>query len=225
LLPNTTKQMVVTYGAANKVINFPVDGSALQARRAVVATSNCNQCHVALSLHGALRNQTEYCVLCHNPSNSDFSQRPAAVVASDKALPPQGINFNLLVHRIHSGPNVVADGGKPYIVVGFGGSHNDFSDVRFPALDPTGAPGERRNCSLCHVNGSEQNLPVGLNATTDPQGPINPDPPVTAACTGCHTAIATASHAVANTTVLGESCQVCHATGAAFSVSQVHAQY
>lgn len=225
LLPNTTKQMVVTYGAPNKVINFAVDGSALQARRAVVATGNCNQCHVALSVHGALRNQTEYCVLCHNPSDSDFARRPGALVAADKALPPQGINFNLLVHRIHSGPNVVADGGKPYIVVGFGGSHNDFSDVRFPALSPQGTPGDRRNCSLCHVNGSEQNLPVGLNAVVDPQGPINPEPAVTAACTGCHTSIATASHALANTTVLGESCNTCHSSGAAFSVGEVHAQY
>jgi OmcA/MtrC family decaheme c-type cytochrome len=225
LLPNTTKQMIVTYGAPNKVINFAVDGSALQARRAVVATVNCNHCHVALSLHGSLRNQTEYCVLCHNPSDSDFAQRPAAMVAADKALPPQGINFNLLVHRIHSGPNVVADGGKPFIVVGFGGSHNDFSDVRFPAMSPQGDPGDRRNCSLCHVNGSEQNLPVGLNAIVDPQGPINPDAAVTAACTGCHTNIADASHALANTTTLGESCQTCHAAGAAFSVAQVHAQY
>lgn len=225
LLPNTTKQMVVTYGAINKVVHFAVDGTTVQPRRAVVATSNCNQCHVALSLHGTLRNQTEYCVLCHNPSDSDFARRPTSVVAADRALPPQGIDFNLLVHRIHSGPNVVADGGKPYVVVGFGGSHDDFSDVRFPALSPEGDPGDRRNCSLCHVNGSEQKLPVGLNAVLDPQGPINSIPRVTAACTGCHTSIAAASHALANTTALGESCQTCHASGAALSVGQVHAQY
>jgi cytochrome c5 len=78
---------------------------------------------------------------------------------------------------------------------------------------------------MCHANGSEQTLPAGLSAVLDPQGPINPVQPITGACTGCHTAIATASHALANTTVLGESCQVCHATGAAFSVAQVHAQY
>ena len=39
--------------------------------------------------------------------------RASAMVASDKALPPQGINFNLLVHRIHDGVNVVPAGGKP----------------------------------------------------------------------------------------------------------------
>ncbi|MEO7144883.1 MAG: OmcA/MtrC family decaheme c-type cytochrome, partial [Bryobacteraceae bacterium] len=225
LLPGTTKQMSVTYGAPNQVITFSVDGSTLQPRRSVVATSSCNQCHVELSVHGSLRNQTEYCVLCHNPSNTDSGQRPAAMVPADRALPPQGINFNFLIHRIHSGPNVVADGGKPFVVVGFGGSHNDFSDVRFPALSPQGNPGDRRNCSLCHVNGSEQNLPAGLSAVLDPQGPINPVQPIAGACTGCHTAIATASHALAGTTVLGESCQTCHEQGAAFSVGQVHAQY
>src|SRR5262249_41837620 len=130
LLPGTTKQQSVTYGAPNKVISFSVDGSLMQPRRTVVATSNCNQCHVSLSVHGGLRSLTEYCVLCDNPSNTDASLRTSAVVASDKTAPPQGINFNLLVHRIHSGENLLAD-NRPYIVVGFGGSHNDFSDVRY----------------------------------------------------------------------------------------------
>lgn len=92
-------------------------------------------------------------------------------------------------------------------------------------MSPTGTPTDLANCSMCHVNGSEQNLPAGLNAVTDPQGPINPIQPVASACTGCHVKLTTASHALANTTSLGESCQTCHGSGAAFSVSQVHAQY
>ncbi len=72
-----------------------------------------------LPLHGNRRNDAEYCVMCHNPSNTDASTRATATVASDKTAPPQGINFNLLVHRIHDGVNVVPAGGKPYIVVGF----------------------------------------------------------------------------------------------------------
>ena len=78
----------------------------------MVAETNCNQCHVELSLHGTLRNNTLYCVMCHNPSNTDATTRAAATVAADKALPPQGINFNMLVHRIHFGPNATADGAK-----------------------------------------------------------------------------------------------------------------
>jgi hypothetical protein len=71
-------------------------------------------------------------------------------------------------------------------VVGFGGTHNDFSDVRFPPMSPQGTPGDRRNCSICHVNGSEQNLTLAKNAVQDPQGPIHPILPISSACTGCH---------------------------------------
>ena len=38
-----------------------------------------------------------------------------------------------------------------YTVVGFGGSHNDFSTTAFPAMSPNGKT-DTRNCSLCHVN-------------------------------------------------------------------------
>ncbi|MES1258618.1 MAG: OmcA/MtrC family decaheme c-type cytochrome [Acidobacteriota bacterium] len=226
ILSGTPRQQSVQYGAANPVAYFSVDGSSVAARRQVVALANCNQCHVALSLHGTLRNNTEYCVMCHNPSNTDATTRAVATNPADKTLPPQGINFNMLVHRIHFGPNATADGAKnPYIVVGFGGSHNDFSTTLFPPFSPTGAAGDTRNCSLCHTNGSEQNLPLGKNPVVDPQGWLNPNQAVSGACSGCHTSKSEASHMLANTTVLGESCTVCHSSGAAYAVDQVHAQY
>jgi len=91
----------------------------------------------------------------------------------------------------------------------------------------TGEANDTRNCSLCHVNSTEQNdlTLTGLNAVVDPQGPINPVQPFTSACTGCHMDIPAASHALANTTTLGEACSVCHSSGAAYAVDQVHAQY
>jgi OmcA/MtrC family decaheme c-type cytochrome len=232
VLAGTTSQQSVVAAAMNPVVNFSVDGSVVAPRRTVVALSNCNQCHVALSLHGNLRNNTEYCVLCHNPSNTDASTRAMATVAADKAAPPQGINFNLLVHRIHDGVNVVPAGGKPYIVVGFGGSHNDFSDVLFPAMSPTGNATYLQDCSICHVNSTEQNdLPLmgSLNQVTDPQGYINPVGPISSACSGCHVSKAEASHFLENggslaTDPLGESCTVCHAAGAQFAVDAVHTQ-
>ena len=225
LLAGTTKQMAVTYGAVNKVISFSVDGSVLAPRRAIVATANCQRCHVAFTtIHGGLRNQTEYCVMCHNPSQTDSARRPIAVNADDKAAPPQGVNFNLLVHRIHTGENLVAL-GRGYTVVGFGGTHNDFSDVQYPAMGPTGATGDTRNCSMCHTGGSEQALPLGRNSVVDPQGPISPVQAITSSCTGCHAATPSAAHALSNTSSLGESCTVCHKTGAQFSVGSVHAQY
>jgi OmcA/MtrC family decaheme c-type cytochrome len=224
LLAGTTKQMSVQSAAINKVVTFSVDGSRVQPRRTVVATSECNQCHVALALHGGQRNQTEYCVLCHNPSNTDIARRPTATVAADRTMPPQGINFPLLVHRIHSGENLLAD-NRPYVVVGFGGTHNDFSEVRFPPMSPQGAPGDRRNCSICHVNGSEQNLTLAKNAVQDPQGPIQPILPISSACTGCHVDLPAASHVLGMSNTLGESCAVCHSSDSAYAVGKVHAQY
>jgi OmcA/MtrC family decaheme c-type cytochrome len=224
VLAGTTAEQTIQYGAKNKVAYFSVDGSAVAARRNVVAIDNCNSCHVALSLHGTLRNQTEYCVFCHNPSNTDASTRSAAVVAADKTAPAQGINFALMVHRIHDGVNMAAD-KRTYTIVGFRGSHNDFSNTLFPAMSPTGEATDLRNCSMCHANSSELNFPIGLNTVSDPQGPINPIQPTASACTGCHTSISAASHTLANTTMLGESCDICHGSGAAYDVDQVHAQY
>jgi OmcA/MtrC family decaheme c-type cytochrome len=226
VLAGFPNQQTIQYGASNPVGYFSVDGSTVAPRRLVVALSNCNQCHVSLSLHGALRNNTLYCVMCHNPSNTDASVRGGAVNATDKALPPQGINFNMLVHRIHFGPNAAADGAKnPYVVVGFGGSHNDFSTTLFPPFSPTGSAGDTRNCSLCHTNTSEQNLPLGKNPVVDPQGWVNPDQAIAGACSGCHTSESESAHFLANTTGLEESCTVCHSAGAAYAVDRVHAQY
>jgi OmcA/MtrC family decaheme c-type cytochrome len=148
-----------------------------------------------------------------------------ASVASDKALPPQTINFAVMVHRLHDGVNVVPAGGKPYIVVGHGGSHNDFSSVLYPAMSPAGDATYLQNCSICHVNSTEQNdLPLmgSLNQVVDPQGWINPVGPIASACSGCHVSKGEAAHFLANTDSLGESCTVCHSAGAQFAVDAVH---
>jgi len=224
ILEGTTKQMDVQYGARNKVFSFSVDGSLTAPRRAVVAIENCNQCHTRLTAHGENRNQVEMCVLCHNASNTDVARRPTSVNPDDRNKPPQAINFNLMIHKIHTGEHLAAE-GKNYTVVGFGGSHNDFSEVRFPAMSPQGTPGDRRNCAMCHINGSEQNLTGPVHDVVDPQGPINPVKPITSACTGCHVSNAAASHALVNTSAIGESCTICHGSTSEFSVGKVHAQY
>lgn len=217
ILQNTTLAQQVESGTPNQVFYFSVDASTVQPRRTVVAETNCNQCHTHLTLHGNRRNNPEYCVFCHNPSDTDFSQRPAGQTA-------QTINMAVMVHRIHDGVNVVPAGGQPYVVAGFGGSTHDFSGVLYPAMSPAGEATYLQNCSMCHVNGSEQNLPTGLNLVADPQGWINPVQPIASACSGCHVSKSEASHFLANTTALGESCSVCHASGAQFAVDAVHAQ-
>jgi len=230
VLAGTTSSQSVSLGATNPVVFFSVDGSKVAPRRTVVVESNCNHCHVALSLHGGLRNNVEYCVLCHNPSNSDFTTRPTATVASYQTQPNQGINFALLVHRLHDGVNAVPAGARtPYIVIGHSGSVNNFSTVLFPAMSPTGSATYMQDCSLCHTGGSEQNMPIGLNPVQDPQGWIqavtgNPVQPASSACSGCHVSEGESAHFLANTDALGESCAVCHASGAQFSIDSQHAQ-
>ncbi len=223
LMPGTTKEQQVEYGAKNKVFYFSVDGSAVQPRRTVALTDNCNQCHVHIAAHGQPRNQVEMCVLCHNPSLTDAATRAQSTNPTDLATPPQALNFNLMIHRIHTGENLGAQGSS-YMVVSHRGRHVDFSDVRYPTQGPDGSTGDTRKCWMCHANGSEQNLPSHLNAVTDPQGPINPDPAVTAACTGCHVTLPTAAHALSNTSALGESCEVCHGANADYNVSKAHAE-
>jgi OmcA/MtrC family decaheme c-type cytochrome len=237
LLPGTVQQVSVNYGGRNQVIYFSVDGTPVQPRRTVVALSNCNDCHAFLEVHGNLRNNTEYCVLCHNPSNTDAATRAAARVDSDKSAPPQGINFPLMVHKIHTGLNLKQQFNQDYVIVGFGGSHNSFgvafapvpasipnTGVRYPAMGPTGATQDTAECYMCHVSGSEARLPIGKNAVVDPQGLLNPAPATTSACTACHLNQSAYAHAGVNTdSRFGESCDVCHATGAAFDATQVHA--
>jgi len=206
-------------------------------RRTVVALANCNNCHYDLEMHGGLRNNTEYCVLCHNPSNTDFTVRPSATVAADKALPAQAINLPLMIHKVHTGANLEAEYNQDYVIVGYGGSHNSFgaayasmpgsipnTGVRFPVMGPTGATADTAKCYMCHVNGSESVLPIGKNLVTDPQGLLNPAPATTSACTACHLDTTTFAHAVSNTDPkFGESCDVCHGTGAEFEATKMHA--
>ena len=207
LMADTPQAVTVRDVGVNKTLNFSVDGSKVAARRQVVSLAKCNNCHSSLSLHGDNRNTIEQCVLCHNPVQTDTSTRPAG------QQPSETIDLRYMIHKIHTGEEI----GQPYIIYGRGGSVNDFSEVRFP--------GDRRNCAECHVNGSEQ-LPLNdsLLDVNNPRGLLNPMGPATAACLGCHTSVNAASHALANTTRLGESCAACHSTGNEFGVPKVHAR-
>ena len=226
---NTMQSQNVTYGAKNVVFNFSVDGSPVSPRRTVVSIDNCNQCHSSLSVHGANRNQIVQCVLCHNPSQTDAASRAMAQVAADKALPPQMVNFAGLIHKIHTGEKF-AEAGLTYIIVGNGGSHNDFSDIRYPVMGPTGTTGDTAKCFMCHIGATattpptEAIFPIGKFPVTDPQGLWDGGPATTSACTACHFTKSAMAHAALNVSPkFGESCDVCHASGTEFDVDKVHA--
>jgi OmcA/MtrC family decaheme c-type cytochrome len=207
LLPGTTTEMTVRDAGKNKVIYFSVDGSKVEPRRQVVDLAKCNSCHVSLSLHGSNRNQIEACVTCHNTQQTDAARRPA------NAKPDETVHFATMIHRIHTGEENQGD----YIIYGFNASVNNFSHVRYP--------GDRRNCDACHINGSQNPpLPETLTPVNNPRGLVTPLQPTTAACTACHQGHDPLSHALSNTSAIGESCGTCHGVNADFSVDKSHAR-
>jgi OmcA/MtrC family decaheme c-type cytochrome len=223
ILQGTTTAQTVESGTKNQVVYFSVDGSPVQSRRAVVAKANCNQCHINLQGHGARRNDPEYCIMCHNPSLTDAATRAQSKDPATLAQAPQALNFNFLIHRIHTGENLAAKGAN-YVEISHNGRVRDFSDVRYAPFNGDGTPGDTQKCYMCHVNSSEQNLPDNSNKVTNGQYYINPTPPVSSACSGCHASKAEAAHFQSNLNSIGEACDVCHASGAQYAVGAEHAQ-
>jgi len=220
-----------TEGAFNEVFYQPVTDAAPVARRAVVDLDKCNLCHDRLVLHGGQRFNIEECVMCHNPNASDVARRPGV------QAPVESIDFKRMIHRIHTGedltqakasdclpPNESAPGC--FTIYGFGGSANNYNEVRFP--------GDRRDCQTCHTQdasgvGTEQvseTPPAGLLPTTAPRdwyGDI-PMQHYTTSCLGCHDSNPAASHAFTMTAPFGEACAACHGEDAEFAVDKVHAR-
>ncbi|MEO8033189.1 MAG: OmcA/MtrC family decaheme c-type cytochrome [Acidobacteriota bacterium] len=198
---------------ANPVKSISVDGSPLVLHRTSVTIAQCNTCHNSLRLHGGQRLASDECVMCHNPVKGDEDRRPAA------ALPQESITFKRLIHRIHTGEELTQD----FTVYGFGGSINNFNEVRFP--------GDRRNCAKCHTAGSFLlPLPTGEDSVTTLRDYFTPQGPATAACLGCHDGRDAAAHAYLNTTTFGgtgqsaEACATCHGIGKDWDVAKVHAR-
>lgn len=205
--PNTVLSQVVRDIGFNQVSYFSVDGSQLQPRRKVVTQANCLTCHNTLMMHGGIRQNVEYCVVCHNPTVTDSSMRAAGDT-------PESINLKTMIHKIHTGDNLTND----FTIMGHGNSANNFNDV--------GYPGDRRDCVRCHVAGSYNlPLPSGLINQVAPRDYINPMPPVSGACLSCHTTQDSAAHASLQTSpALGESCTACHGQTSSDSVANVHAR-
>jgi OmcA/MtrC family decaheme c-type cytochrome len=218
--------------AVNQVVTFSVDDSEAEVRRMVVEDGNCNVCHGEFSkdfsVHGNLRNRIEYCVLCHNPTQSDFARRrrdPEAVAA---ASPVATIDFKVLIHKIHRGEDLAQ---KPYIVYGFGPApanfaKHDFSEVRFP--------GDLTDCESCHLPETSLIPPFPGTAQGTLAAHLNPADgslvvdgvtgPITSACLSCHDGDAAIAHAQTQTAPDGaEACEVCHSEGRLAPVSAAHA--
>lgn len=145
-----------TYPKANATYDFVPAGGTVTYQRDIVQTSNCNECHNQLAVHGGTRVETKLCVTCHNPGSW---------VAG---TPNTTVDFKVMIHKIHHGdelPSVVA--GTPYKI-----GNADFSDVAFPQ--------DIRNCTKCHTNTDT------VTARNTQQGDNWETRPSIAACGSCH---------------------------------------
>jgi OmcA/MtrC family decaheme c-type cytochrome len=196
LMEGTKKETVASDNAMPVRTYFSIDNSKMVPRRQVVATEKCAACHQKLDfIHGGVRQNAMECPICHNPALFDGTSK-------------QSVNMAVQIHSIHRGENLA----NPYVL----GTTN-FQEVRFP--------GDLRDCSTCHLDGTYRPENVGAQAMVQSPGGFMPQTaPISAACQGCHDDKATASHALANTTVLGESCATCHGQNADFAVDKVHAR-
>jgi OmcA/MtrC family decaheme c-type cytochrome len=194
LLPGTSKQTTATDSAMPVQYYFTIDKSPMKPRRQIVSTAKCEACHADLTfVHGGSRPSAMECGICHNPTLTDGTSK-------------QSVNMAWQIHSIHRGENLA----NPYVL----GTTN-YQEVRFP--------GDLRDCTTCHLDGTYLPENVGAQANVASPGGFTPTtPPISAACQGCHDDKATASHALANTTALGESCTACHSAGEQFSVDRVH---
>jgi OmcA/MtrC family decaheme c-type cytochrome len=222
-----------------------VTGSAPVARRMVVDIAKCNVCHSALNLHGDNRNgNAQVCVACHNPASTDVGQRQTLTAAGVDGLWEQTIDFKHMIHAIHDG-SVRGAAGAPFVIYGFGGSVNDFTDVVYP--------GQLNRCDACHIATSYYPVAdTAVQATTFVTGLSKQLPTLTtvgnpiatsanmAVCSACHVDALSNAHMLQNggsttvtkdaegRTILGpnplpvETCAVCHGAGGVADVMVEH---
>ena len=207
---------------------WPPDGPA--PRRKVVAEQNCLRCHGRFELHGGQRHQVEYCLFCHTPDATDWTQRPKVsgavnLGATWDGIEERSIHFKVMVHRIHTGGRAGAaslEAIAPHVVYGYGGTPLFFDEGIFP--------NDLRNCTVCHSGKSYllDAVPDGApptianetatvrHAASSPAHAAGErsTPPLQAACLGCHATGATIEHAQSKTVGGRETCGQCHEKGA-----------
>ncbi|MHB8872759.1 MAG: OmcA/MtrC family decaheme c-type cytochrome [Myxococcaceae bacterium] len=158
------------------------------ARRLVVDSAKCANCHEWFEGHGGNRvYAAEVCEMCHVPnlSSSGRTANPANISAATQAVltaagfnpanpltfPEVSNNFKDLIHSAHSAANRTT----PFQFVRNRGSsgvyYYDFSEVTFPNMP--------NNCEACHRPGTyDTSLPSGVLVSTIETLPLttpNPD--------------------------------------------------
>lgn len=206
------------------------------ARRAVVKSSGCAECHEIFEGHGGNRVLTaaggvEICLLCHNPnlSTSGRGADPANINAANQTLltnhgydptnplifPEATNNFKDMIHGIHS-----VQKNNAGALIGPRTEDYDFvrdrgtSGVFYYNWSEVTYPGKINNCAKCHIGNSyrPENIPAGALVTTNVT--TNGTDPMT------RTAIAASRTSVPNATdeVISKIAATCYSCHTAVSV-------
>jgi OmcA/MtrC family decaheme c-type cytochrome len=168
----------------------PATGAEVaQSGREVVDDETCEQCHDKLEFHGGVRTDTQYCVVCHNPTSVD-------------AQSGNTVDLTVMIHRIHSGatlPSVQA--GTPYRIWGRGNTLHDYSEIQFTD--------DMRACRTCHEE----------DDADTPQASLWRTQPSIRACGSCHDDVnwqTGANHD--GITATDADCTTCHGPNTTFGL-------
>ena len=164
--------------------------------REIVDNDTCNACHDGLAFHGGRRNDTQYCVTCHNPGTVDPESTNT-------------VNMSTMVHNIHAGAKggVVLEGGR-YYIVGYRNRVYDYSAIQFTQ--------DVRNCQTCHEE-SDTDTPDASNW----RKVVNAE-----ACGSCHHSnvnFATGAGHIAGAAT-DDQCAACHGPNTNFAGGALTAQ-
>jgi len=220
------------------------------ARRLVVDSAKCAQCHEFFEGHGGNRNYNmDGCTLCHNPNLSSGGRTLAL------ATPEATLNLKDMIHSMHGAGMRAND--YQFGIVRLAGMFN-YNYIVWPGI--------LQNCETCHKPGTYGAVPAGAlattNVTTSNTGatiatatnvvtnaadtlanvatarlslPNTADlviTPYAAACVSCHDSDASKAHMTANggkinkgrgtVIVADEQCVVCHGAGRSADAAAVH---
>ena len=179
---------------ANVAYDFiPATGAVVTStneQRQITSVDKCFSCHSKFEFHGEGRQDTQYCVVCHNDQRKyGFANAtlPLDPVGGQRKFRDQAMgDFPSFIHRLHMGEELTNQGWQYAGVL--------FNEVTYPQ--------DHRNCVKCHTT-----------STATPQGDNWWKKPNRLACGGCHDTVDFATglnHGAGGAQLSDQNCVNCH---------------
>jgi OmcA/MtrC family decaheme c-type cytochrome len=188
---------------------FAITDNTAVARRSVVDTAKCNDCHFDLSIHGGGRTaNTELCSSCHNPNITCRSTTQNGTT-----------DLKVMAHGLHAGT--------------FDSCGHDFTGVVYPGR-LNNCEGCHKNNTFYPVDGTRvfaTSIVAGVRDNPDDDIRVTPN---LAVCSTCHTSDLAVAHMKQNgasseatqlsngTPSTVETCALCHGPGRASDLREAH---